>query len=167
MVLTKILGNLSDPAYDGIPRQKIDYLLLDYETARKRILRQKTEGGRDISLRLCPEAQLKGLYDGDVLMQKGDMLVAVKILPVPALLMEPRSLMETASLCYEVGNRHAPLYALQGEKPVFAVLYDGAMETLIRKLGVPCRREALPLEERCRMKLHAGAHHHKAGHSHG
>lgn len=164
MILTNVCGTLADAPYAG---KKVDPLQLDYADAQKRLLRRTTREGRDIALRLEPEAQLRGLRDGDVLLVDGDTVVAVEILPTLSLVAKPEGLEAIARFCYEVGNRHAPLYAL-GETAVgglsFAVLYDAAMEHLLKKLQVPYEKQAVKLEERCRLKLLSGTHHHAHAH---
>lgn len=86
MILTHVCGTLADAPYAG---KKVDPLQLDYADAQKRLLRRTTREGRDIALRLSPEAQLRGLQDGDVLLEEGDTVVAVEILPVMALVAKP------------------------------------------------------------------------------
>lgn len=164
MILTHVCGTLADAPYAG---KKVDPLQLDYADAQKRLLRRMTREGRDIALRLSPEAQLRGLQDGDVLLEEGDTVVAVEILPVMALVAKPEGAVEIARFCYEVGNRHAPLYELDGSSSgclSLAVLYDAAMEDLFRKLQVPYEKQAVKLEERCRLKLLSGTHHHAHAH---
>ena len=46
----------------------------------------------------------------------------------------------------------------------FAVLYDAAMEDLFHKLQVPYEKKEIKLEERCRLKLLSGTHHHASSH---
>ncbi len=163
MILTHVCGRLSDAAY---ARKTVDPLQLDYADAQKHLLRRTTRGGRDIALHLSPGAQLRGLHDGDVLLEDGDTVVAVEILPVMALVAHPDGVADVAQLCYEIGNRHAPLYELTDSEGrlSFAVLYDAAMEDLFGKLQVPYDKEEVKLEERCRMKLLSGTHHHHAVH---
>lgn len=162
MILTHVCGTLSDTAYAG---KTIDPLQLDYADAQKHLLRRTTRGGRDIAMRLSPEAQLRGLHDGDVLLEDGDTIVVIEILPTLALVARPEGAAAIARFCYEIGNRHAPLYELESRVPglSFAVLYDVAMEDLFRKLQVPYEKKAVKLEEHCRLKLLAGTHHHHAG----
>lgn len=167
MILTHVCGTLSDAAYAG---KAVDPLQLDYADAQKHLLRRTTRGGRDIALRLLPEAQLRGLHDGDVLLEDGDTVVAVEILPVLSLLARPEGNAAIARFCYEVGNRHAPLYELEGPASgclYFAVLYDAAMEDLFHKLQVPYEKKEIKLEERCRLKLLSGTHHHASSHRDG
>ena len=163
MILTHVCGTLADAPYAG---KKVDPLQLDYADAQKRLLRRTTREGRDIALRLEPEAQLRGLQDGDVLFEDGDTVVAVEILPTLSLVAKPEGPEAIARFCYEVGNRHAPLYAL-GDSAAgglsFAVLYDAAMEDLFQKLQVPYEKQAVKLE-RCRLKLLSGTHHHAHAH---
>lgn len=162
MIITKTSGNLAQGTFAD---KAIDYLHLDYTDAQKSILRANTAGGRDIAIRLNPEAKLRGLRDGDVLCEDGDTVVAVAIEPAEVILAKPGSYAELARCCYEVGNRHAPLYYFTDPTqpnglPKLAVLYDGAMDDLFVKLGVPYERCFLKLDEGARLKLVTGAHHH-------
>lgn len=164
MILTHVLGNLSDPDFSKGPEKKIDELPLEYTDAQKHILRAVTKQGRDIAIRLSPEAQLAGLRDGDVLMEEDQTLVVIRVLPVPALIARPCSLMEATRFCYEIGNRHAPLYALPEDQPAFAVVYDGSLEILFEKLGIPYEKKEISFDDHCRFKLVSGTHHHHHAH---
>lgn len=167
MILTKICGSLLDPAFmEGRQDKHIDYLPLEYTDVQKHILRALTNEGRDIAIRLSPETQKTGLHDGDVLLEEGDTLVVLQILPVPALIAKPRSLMEAARFCYEIGNRHAPLYALPGDVPSFAVVWDASMGLLFAKLGIPYEKKDVKLDDAYRMKLASGTHLHTHEHEH-
>lgn len=167
MILTKVCGSLLDPAFMEKRQSKhIDYLPLDYNDAQKHILRALTKEGHDIAIRLSPEAQKIGLHDGDVLQEDGNTLVVLQILPVLALLAKPRSLMEAARFCYEIGNRHAPLYVLPGDVPSFAAVYDASLELLFQKLGIPFEKKELKLDDAYRLKLLSGTHHHAHTHEH-
>lgn len=85
----------------AICREKVDPLQLDYADAQKRLLRRTTREGRDIALRLEPEAQLRGLRDGDVLLVDGDTVVAVEILPTLSLVANRK------------GRRRLPAFAMK------------------------------------------------------
>ena len=87
-----------------------------------------------------------------------------------SLLARPEGNAAIARFCYEVGNRHAPLYEVEGPASgclYFAVLYDAAMEDLFHKLQVPYEKKEIKLEERCRLKLLSGTHHHASSHRDG
>lgn len=159
MIITKICGKLSSPEFQG---KKVDALYLDDTEAQKHILRKTTEGGRDIALRLDAAQQLRGLQDGDVLLAEGDTVVAVRLLPVPALVVKPKDAREIARFCYEVGNRHAPLYAPGGAFDCFAVRYDASMEALLEKLDISFEKEDIVLDRQFQLKLLTHHHHHHA-----
>ena len=91
--------------------------------------------------------------------------VEVAIEPAEVVLVSPGSYEELAQCCYEVGNRHAPLYYFTDPTrpdgmPKLAVLRDGAMDDLFAKLGVLHETCFLKLDEGARLKLVTGAHHH-------
>ena len=91
-------------------------------------------------------------------------LVAVRLLPVPALLVRTAAAAEIARLCYEIGNRHAPLYAPDGTFSCFAVRYDASLEQLIRQLGLAYEKKDMVLSRVDQLKLLSPHHHH---HQHG
>lgn len=166
MIITKTSGNLAQGTFDD---KTIDYLHLDYTDAQKSILRANTAGGRDMAIRLDLETKRRGLRDGDVLWEDGDTIVVVAIEPAEVVLVSPGSYAELAQCCYEVGNRHAPLYYFTDPTrpdgvPKLAVLRDGAMDDLFAKLGVPHETCFLKLDESARLKLVTGAHHHHHDH---
>ncbi|TYZ26841.1 urease accessory protein UreE [Selenomonas caprae] len=157
MIVTNIRGNLQEAALQ--PGQTVDCLPLDYLQAQKRILRGKTNGGVDVAIRLTEEAQKRGLHHGDILYRDETYVIAIEILPEASLRVKPRDAMELARFCYEVGNRHAPLYSWE-DADTFAVLYDESMELLLHELGIPYEKAMIRLEEEKRMRLVKGAHHH-------
>lgn len=86
-------------------------------------------------------------------MEEDQTLVVIRVLPVPALIARPRSLMEAARFCYEIGNRHAPLYALPEDQPAFAVVYDDSLEILFEKLGIPYEKKEISLDDHSRLYM--------------
>ena len=86
----------------------IDWLQLEWYETSKRILRKLTQAGNDISLRFLDKNP--ALTQGDILYEDDTIIVAVDILPCEVLVIQPTNLFEMASVCYEIGNKHLPLF---------------------------------------------------------
>lgn len=104
----------------------IDWLPLEWHETQKRIQRKRTEGGKEITLKFLKENP--DLTQGDILFSDGREIIAVKILPSDCLVIEPKNSEEIAAICYEIGNRHLPLFLNKNElltpfeKPLFRLL---------------------------------------------
>src|SRR5581483_247032 len=86
----------------------IDWLRLEWHETSKRILRKRTQAGRDLALKFLKEDP--ALTQGDVLYEDVSTIIAVDIIPSDVLVIKPVSLFEMASVCYEIGNKHLPLF---------------------------------------------------------
>jgi len=83
-----------------------------YETTR-RIQRRQTAGGREIALRLLKQGQR--LQQGDVVYMDDTTAVIVDILPCEAIVVTPASMLEMGTVCYEIGNKHLPIFIQDNE----------------------------------------------------
>lgn len=123
MLIQTKTGNLLN--YDTAGKS-IDWLPLEWYEARKRILRKQTKAGIDISLKFLndnPEHT-----EGDILFIDDRSIIAITILPCDCIVVLPKNMFEMASVCYEIGNKHLPLFYEQDqllvpfEKPLFQLL---------------------------------------------
>ncbi|HMO62514.1 MAG TPA: urease accessory protein UreE [Ferruginibacter sp.] len=86
----------------------IDWLQLEWHETRKRILRKQTNGGKEVSIKFLNESP--DLTEGDILFEDAQTIIAVEILPCDCLVIAPKNMFEMASVCYEIGNKHLPLF---------------------------------------------------------
>ena len=109
-----------------INNRKIDLLELQWFEARKRILRKQTNSGKEVLLKFLNENP--ELTEGDILFADTDMIIAVSILPCECIVLQPKNMFEIASVCYEIGNKHLPLFyeadelLVPFEMPLFSLL---------------------------------------------
>lgn len=130
--------------------KSIDWLMLEWYETRKKIIRKKTVAGRELSLKLL-NANTE-LNEGDILLNEPGVLTVVSIIPCDCIVIKPNAVLETASLCYEIGNRHLPLFYEDGllltpsDTPFFNWLikqgHEAKKET--RKLLQPLRTTVAP-----------------------
>lgn len=105
MIIKNKIGNLASHPAAG---RQIDWLCLEWYETNKRIQRKKTQSGREISLKFMNENP--GLTQGDILFKDQQLIIAVDVLPCDCLIIYPKDMKEMASVCYEIGNKHLPLF---------------------------------------------------------
>jgi urease accessory protein len=133
MMIKEKVGNISDfPAENKV----VDLLLLDWHETGKRILHKKTTSGQEVVMKFLGEKQQ--LTQGDVLYADETRLIVVNIKPCDALVIKPRSMFELASLCYEIGNKHLPLFYQEDH---LLVAYDAPLYRLLVSSGYEITRQ--------------------------
>jgi len=104
MLIQSKLGNLAE-------RQSVktvDWLQLEWYETGKRILRKHTTSGKEISIKFLHENP--ALTEGDILWEEEQFVIAVSIVPCDCMVVQPANMFEMASVCYEIGNKHLPLF---------------------------------------------------------
>ena len=145
-----IQNKIENLATFEINQRQVDYILLEWYEARKRILIKTTQSGKEISIKSLhknPE-----LTEGDVLFADDKIIIAVSILPCDCIVVQTKTMFEIASACYEIGNKHLPLFyeadqlLVPFEMPLYNLLsvqgYDVKQEK--RKLLQPLKTTVSP-----------------------
>jgi len=123
MIIQQKIGQLDSFDTNG---REIDFLFLEWYEARKKILIKLTTGGIEISLKFLNESTVH--TEGDVLFADDSSIIAVSILPCDCIVIQPATMFEIASVCYDIGNRHLPLFydaeelLVPFEKPLYSLL---------------------------------------------
>jgi urease accessory protein len=123
MLITEKTGNLNS---FEINNRTIDWLPVEWFEARKRILTKQTKWGKNISIKFLNENP--ELTQGDVLFADEQSIIAVEILSCNCIVIHPKMMFEMASVCYEIGNKHLPLFfednavLVPYEEPLFKLL---------------------------------------------
>jgi urease accessory protein len=105
IVVEAIQGNTNIVVVNN---RTIDHLQLEWFETGKRVLRRSSAGGREIALRFLREAPL--LQEGDILWMDEHTIIDVVILPAAAIVLTPLTMADMAAICYEIGNKHLPLF---------------------------------------------------------
>ena len=106
MFITEILGNLDSI---DIKARSIDRVWIEWWDARKKIARLTSEKGKDVAIKL-QNSPKEGMSDGDILYADSKEIVCISIHPVRTLCVSMQTISDIARVCYEIGNRHAPLF---------------------------------------------------------
>jgi urease accessory protein len=109
IIIEKIEGNVVNcsPA-----NRIIDPLRIEWFETGKRLLRRHTLGGQEVALRFMREAP--ALQQGDILWMDDKKVILADIIPAAAIVLKPATMKDMAAVCYEIGNKHLPLF-LEGE----------------------------------------------------
>jgi urease accessory protein len=120
MIINQVAGNLK---HFDMGNRAIDTLSLEWFETTKRIQRKKTDKGTDVAIKFLKEGQR--LHQDDVLYADEEKIVVVDIVPCDAIVVKPESLLEMGSVCYEIGNKHLPVFIqndevlMPFEEPIF------------------------------------------------
>lgn len=162
-IMEAILGNLSALKASGkITTQHIDYVPLEWFESERNILRKKSQSGREIAFRLLKEGQR--LKHDDVVFISDELVIAIDILPSEVIVLSPKTLPEMARACYEIGNKHAPLF-LEGDEILLP--YDKPMFEWLTAAGFAPQKANRRLSEALRANSAQGHNHSHGYHHHG
>jgi len=147
MLIREKIGNVG--SFD-IRGRVVDWLEVEWYETGKRVLRRRTRGGRELALKFLRESP--SLTQGDVLYADESVVILVELLACPVLVIPMGTLVEVASICYETGNRHLPLYIEDGvllaplDEPLFRWLVASGFTVRReeRKLLYPLRSTVSP-----------------------
>ena len=133
MLIQQKKGNLEAV---NLNNRHIDWLQLEWYETSKRILRKQTQSGNDIALRFLDNNP--ALTQGDILYEDDTLLIAVDVLPCEVLVIKPANLFEMASVCYEIGNKHLPLFF---EKDEVLVPFEMPLFRLLSSQGYAIKQD--------------------------
>lgn len=147
MLIKEKIGNLD---LFAVNNRNIDTLLLDWFETNKRILHKKTTMGKDISMKFLNENP--ALIVGDIIYEDDFSIITIDIKECDALVILPRTMLEMAAICYEIGNKHLPVFYQEQEilvayEPPLFKLFTAAgymVEQAKRKLVNPIKTTVAP-----------------------
>jgi urease accessory protein len=105
MIIKAKLGNIGSME---VGEKQIDYLDLEWYELSKRIINKSTRSGMEVFLKFLGNSEL--FLQDDVLYADQDLVIAINVIPCDVIEIHPSSMFEMASLCYEIGNKHVPLF---------------------------------------------------------
>jgi len=109
-IINDILGNLATWPNEG---REVDLLEIEWFESAKKIHRRFTNGGVEVAIRFTREGQR--LRQNDVVYADGQRVVCVHIRPCEAIVISPATMLEMGTVCYEIGNKHMPLFIEDSE----------------------------------------------------
>jgi urease accessory protein len=147
MLVKEKLGNIASFPPSG---KEPDYLIIEWYEANKRILHKKTVQGTGVTIKFLDESPQ--LNVGDILFEDDSSLIVIDIRESDVIVIRPKNMQEMAAICYEIGNKHLPLFyqdeeiLVAFENPLFRFLQASgyAIEKAKRKLTHPLKTTVSP-----------------------
>lgn len=159
MLCEKILGRADQTDLSGC---QLDYVNIEWFEAFKKIHKKVTDKGEEVGIRLDDTVLSRGLYEGDILYLDKERALVVhtpKCMVIRVKVDENHPHM-AAKVCYEIGNRHAPLFYGE-EENTFITPYNEPMYLMLEKLhGVTATKEIQRLDFDRRISAAVHNHHH-------
>ena len=158
MLCEQVLGKLEDLDVSG---KTVEYVDIEWHEAFKKIHKKITDQGREVGIRMDDSILSRGLFQGDVIYQDEPVIVAVNTPPceIIEIALAPGHEKMAAKVCYEIGNRHAPLF--WGEKDTFITIYNEPMLVMLSKIhGVTAEKKIAKLDFDRRISASIHNHHH-------
>ena len=153
MIIKEKIGSLNEI---GLKDRVIDYLELEWYETSKRILHKKTSQGKEIVLKFLNQSQ--SLAEGDVLFEDQQELVVVSIKPCEVIVIRPNSMYEMAYVCYEIGNKHLPLFY---ENDELLVPYEAPLFKMLQAAGFVLIKEERKLINQLKTSVMPHGHSNK------
>jgi urease accessory protein len=133
MILKEKLGNLQGFDATGYV---VDKLPLEWYETSKRILHKQTILGKNVVLKFFKEAP--GLQQDDIVFKDENCVIVVDILPCEVIVVHPATMYEMAVACYEIGNKHLPLFY---EGDAILIPYEAPLLKMLESCGFELKRE--------------------------
>lgn len=122
-IVSEILGNIKGK---DLPSKVIDYFDLEWFETTRKVLRKTTRNGEEIAVRILKENfRIKHC---DIFFEDDTKLIVANVLPADAVIVQPKTMLEMGTICYEIGNQHIPIFIENDEiitpyeDPIFNVL---------------------------------------------
>ncbi len=153
MLIQQKTGNISTT---DIGNRNVDYLTLEWFETQKRIMHKRSQAGVEVAIKFLGGVQ--NLTQGDILFMDDNMVIAVDILPCDVIVIRPKNMFEMASVCYEIGNKHLPLFY---DNEDVLVVFDAPLFRLLSASGYMVKQDNRKLINPLRTSV--SAHEHSSG----
>ena len=156
MLIEKIIGNINDKQFEG---KNIDYVDIQWHEAFKKLHKKTSQSGIEVGIKLDNDILTRGLRQGDVLAINEDSVIVVNIPKDKALVIKVNNHHLIPKVCYEIGNRHATLFA-GNDHNEFITIYNEPMKEMLEKIGANVTVEELQFDFNKSISSSINAHHH-------
>jgi len=153
MLIQQKIGNI---ATTNTSNHTVDYLALEWFETQKRIMHKRSKAGVEIAIKFLGGGQ--NLAQGDILFMDDSAVIAVDILPCEVIVIRPKNMFEMASVCYEIGNKHLPLFY---DNEDVLVVFDAPLFRLLSASGYKVEQDNRKLLNP--LKTSVSAHEHSGG----
>ncbi|HMR85791.1 MAG TPA: urease accessory protein UreE [Niabella sp.] len=132
-----------------IENKRKDIFEIEWYETTKTIIRRTTKSGVEIAIRKNSRAPLS---DGDILWTDDNTYIELIIKPCECIVFKPQSLKEMGIICFEIGNKHIPIYIDDNNQ--VSVAYESPLYTLLERAGYQPRIEEKKLLRTHMLRVH-------------
>ncbi|MDT8715655.1 urease accessory protein UreE [Clostridium sp. 19966] len=126
MIIEEKIGN--EKEYD-LKGKEIDFIDIEWYEVNKKIFKTQSRNGKEVGIRF---SEHKHLTQGDILYLDEKEALLVNIKESKAIAVEPKTMEEMGKLCFEIGNKHVPVF-IHGSR--VEVAYDEPLMKLLEQKG--------------------------------
>jgi urease accessory protein len=159
MIIENIMGSQSEKL--DLKDFEIDYVQIEWYEVSKKILHKISQKGIDVGIRLDRNEPLR---HGDILCIEGSKALVVEIPKCDCIVLKPETAIMMGKACYEIGNRHAPLFYQENE---LLMPFDEPLLLALQKCGFEAYKKSEKLISPLGGELvHGHSHEHSNRHIH-
>lgn len=115
---------------EDLSSKNVDFFDIEWFETTRKVLRRETQKNQEVALRILKENFRIKHYD--VLWEEGDNVVLANVLPADAVIVQPKTMLEMGTVCYEIGNQHIPIFI---ENDEVVIPYEDPIYNLLNKSG--------------------------------
>lgn len=147
MLVKEKTGNLEN--FDRGQRS-VDFVEIEWFETNKRILHKQSNKGEAVTLKSLDKNP--DWADGDILDVNDSRILTIHLIDCSTIVIRPQTMHEMATICYEIGNKHLPLFIngeellVPFERPLLSMLQACGYNILVeeRRLTTPLKTTVLP-----------------------
>lgn len=119
----------SEPESFDLNGFDVDYVQIEWYEVSKKILHKVSNKGIDVGIKIDSSP----LKQGDILWIEGNKAIVIDIPECDCIALKPQTIIMMGKACYEIGNRHAPLFY---QEDTLLMPYDEPLLRALRKCGL-------------------------------
>ena len=109
LVVSEVIRNAKG---EDLSSKEVDFFDIEWFESTRKLLRKVSHKGEEVGLRILKE-NLR-LKHHDVLWEDGNKILLVNVLPSDAVVVQPKTMREMGTICFEIGNQHIPIFMKKG-----------------------------------------------------
>ncbi|ALL06156.1 hypothetical protein AQ505_12035 [Pedobacter sp. PACM 27299] len=110
------------PVLQPLGQQEEDSLILEWYEVNRTLIKRETLAGRKVHL---DKPSSTVLQQGTLIYQDDAVVIRIFIKPCTCMVLHSNDLEVVGLFCFDVGNRHLPIYMIDDHK--IAIAYDGRL----------------------------------------
>ena len=126
-IISEILYNAKD---SDLSSKEVDYFDIEWFETTRKVLRKLTRNGEEVAMRILKENFRVKHYD--VFFENDERVIIANVLPADAVIVQPNTMLEMGTICYEIGNQHIPIFIENNE---IIIPYEDPIYNVLNKSG--------------------------------